>query len=141
MLGVSLETIEKAESRELFKKAMENIGVPVAKSFYVHSLEEAKKVAKELGYPLILRASFTLGGSGGNIAYNQEEMVDLVSRGLEESPVHEILLEESVLGWKEYEIEVIRDNKDHVIMVCSIENFDPMGVHTGDSITIAPPKL
>lgn len=138
MLGVSLETIEKAESRELFKKAMENIGVPVAKSFYVHSLQGAKKVAKELGYPLILRASFTLGGSGGNIAYNQEEMIDLVTRGLEESPVHEILLEESILGWKEYEIEMIRDNKDQVIMVCSIENFDPLGVHTGDSITIAP---
>ncbi len=138
MLGASLETIEKAESRELFKIAMQNINAPVAKSYNVSTIKEAHKAVEDLGYPTIIRPSFTLGGSGGNIAYNEEEMVDLVTRGLDESPVTEVLLEESALGWKEYELEVMRDKKDNVVIVCSIENFDAMGVHTGDSITVAP---
>lgn len=138
MLGANLETIEKAESRELFKEAMQKIGVDLPTSFNIHSLDEAKKAVKELGYPLIIRASFTLGGSGGSVAFDEEEMIELVTRGLDESPVKEVLMEESILGWKEYELEVMRDKKDNVVIVCSIENFDPMGVHTGDSITVAP---
>jgi len=138
MLGASVEAIEKAESREKFKEAMLKIGLDLPKSYYVRSLREAKEKVKELGYPLIIRASFTLGGSGGNIAYNEEEMIDFVNRGLNESPISEVLLEESILGWKEYELEVMRDKNDNVVIVCSIENFDPMGVHTGDSITVAP---
>lgn len=138
MLGADLETIEKAESREQFKAAMEKIGVNVAKSYHVYSIEEAQKAVGELGYPVIIRASFTLGGSGGSIAYNEEEMLDLVGRGIEQSPTSEVLMEESILGWKEYELEVMRDKKDNVVIVCSIENFDAMGVHTGDSITVAP---
>ena len=138
MLGASVEAIEKAESREKFKEAMLKIGLDLPKSYYVRSLREAKEKVKDLGYPLIIRASFTLGGSGGNIAYNEEEMIDFVNRGLNESPISEVLLEESILGWKEYELEVMRDKNDNVVIVCSIENFDPMGVHTGDSITVAP---
>ena len=138
MLGANLDTIEKAESRELFKKTMEKINVPVPKSFNVSSIPDAKAACAELGYPVIIRASFTLGGSGGSIAYDEVEMLDLVSRGLDESPVHQVLMEESILGWKEFELEVMRDKKDNVVIVCSIENLDPMGVHTGDSITVAP---
>lgn len=138
MLGANLESIEKAESRDLFKQSMKKIDVPVPKSFHVHSMEEAIEASKELGFPLIIRASFTLGGSGGSIAQNYEQMIDLANRGLDESPVRELLMEESILGWKEYELEVMRDKKDNVVIVCSIENFDPMGVHTGDSITVAP---
>ncbi|OHD11742.1 MAG: carbamoyl phosphate synthase large subunit [Spirochaetes bacterium GWB1_36_13] len=138
MIGANLESIEKAESRELFKAAMNKINAPVPKSFHIYSLEEAMKIISEIGYPAILRASFTLGGSGGSIAYNEEQYIDLVKKGIDESPVNEILVEESILGWKEYELEVMRDKKDNVVIVCSIENFDPMGVHTGDSITVAP---
>jgi carbamoyl-phosphate synthase large subunit len=138
MIGASPDAIEKAEDRELFKAAMARIGERVPKSYYVKTLEEAKRIIGEIGFPAILRPSFTLGGSGASIAYNREEYDGLVEWGLQQSPRHEILIEESVLGWKEYELEVMRDSKDNVVIICSIENFDPMGVHTGDSITVAP---
>ncbi|MCX7832500.1 MAG: carbamoyl-phosphate synthase large subunit [Actinobacteria bacterium] len=138
MIGARLETIKKAEDRLLFKKAMRNIGLEVPPSGYAKSLDEALEILKTIGFPAIIRPSFTLGGSGGGIAFNQEEFEQIVSRGLMESPFHEVLVEKSVLGWKEYELEVMRDKNDNVVIVCSIENFDPMGVHTGDSITVAP---
>ncbi|MBI4509971.1 MAG: carbamoyl-phosphate synthase large subunit [Deltaproteobacteria bacterium] len=138
LIGASVEAIEKAEDRELFKRAMLNIGLEVPKSAYVHSLAEARECIREIGFPAILRPSFTLGGSGAAIAYRDEELESLVEFGLAQSPRHEILIEESVLGWKEFELEVMRDGKDNVVIICSIENFDPMGVHTGDSITVAP---
>lgn len=138
MIGAKLETIKKAEDRLLFKKAMRNIGLSMPPSGYAKSLEEAKEILKEVGFPAIIRPSFTLGGSGGGIAYNDEEFERIVSNGLLESPFHEVLIEKSVIGWKEYELEVMRDKNDNVVIVCSIENFDPMGVHTGDSITVAP---
>ncbi|MFN3406753.1 MAG: carbamoyl-phosphate synthase large subunit, partial [Caldimicrobium sp.] len=138
LIGAKAEAIEKAESRELFRKAMENIGLKVPKSFIVNSLSEAEKAASELGFPIIVRPSFTLGGTGGGVAYNYEELREIVSAGLEASLIHQVMLEESVLGWKEFELEVMRDFKDNVVIICSIENFDPMGVHTGDSITVAP---
>ena len=138
LIGAQVEAIEKAEDRELFKAAMRSIGLDVPRSVYVRSLTEARAAVAETGYPAILRPSFTLGGSGAAIAYNAEELDERVVWGLAQSPRHEILLEESVLGWKEYELEVMRDLKDNVVVICSIENFDPMGVHTGDSITVAP---
>lgn len=138
LIGAKASAIEKAESREHFRKAMENIGLKVPKSFIVHSIAEAERAAKELGFPIIVRPSFTLGGTGGGIAYNIEELREIVSAGLEASLIHQVMLEESVLGWKEFELEVMRDFKDNVVIICSIENFDPMGVHTGDSITVAP---
>ncbi len=138
LIGAKASAIEKAESRELFRKAMENIGLKVPKSYIVHSVAEAEKAVKDLGFPVIVRPSFTLGGTGGGIAYNIEELREIVSAGLEASLIHQVMLEESVLGWKEYELEVMRDFKDNVVIICSIENFDPMGVHTGDSITVAP---
>ncbi|MBD5781042.1 carbamoyl-phosphate synthase large subunit [Pelagicoccus sp. NFK12] len=139
MIGARPDAIKKGEDRELFKEAMLKIGLDVAHSRTVNSLEEARKAAKELGsYPLIIRPSFTMGGSGGGIAYNREEFEDIVANGLDLSPVHEVLVEECLLGWKEYEMEVMRDRKDQCVVICSIENFDPMGVHTGDSITVAP---
>lgn len=138
MIGARLETIKKAEDRLLFKKAMRNIGLEVPPSGYAKSLDEALEILKMVGFPAIIRPSFTLGGSGGGIAFNQEEFEQIVSRGLMESPFHEVLVEKSVLGWKEYELEVMRDKNDNVVIICSIENFDPMGVHTGDSITVAP---
>ncbi len=139
MIGAKPDAIKKGEDRELFKEAMLKIGLDVAHSRTVNSLEEAKAAAKEIGaYPLIIRPSFTMGGSGGGIAYNREEFEGIVSNGLELSPVHEVLVEECLLGWKEYEMEVMRDRKDQCVVICSIENFDPMGVHTGDSITVAP---
>ena len=138
LIGASLSAIKKAEDRELFKTAMHNIGIQVPKSGFCTSLDEAYNVLKEIGFPVILRPAFTLGGTGGGIAYNKEEFTELISRGLEASPVHQVLIEESVVGWKEYELEVMRDAKDNVVIVCSIENLDPMGVHTGDSITVAP---
>ncbi len=138
LIGASVEAIEKAEDRELFKGAMRKIGLDVPSSAYVRSLAEARTAAGDIGYPVILRPSFTLGGSGAAIAYNAEELDERVLWGLAQSPRHEILLEESVLGWKEYELELMRDGKDNVVVICSIENFDPMGVHTGDSITVAP---
>jgi carbamoyl-phosphate synthase large subunit len=138
LIGAKLEAIHRAESRELFKAAMQRIGLEVPASGHAYSLEEAQAIVARLGFPAIIRPSFTLGGSGGNIAYNQEEFEQHVDWGLSASPKHEILIEESVLGWKEYELEVMRDLRDNVVIICSIENFDPMGIHTGDSITVAP---
>ncbi|MBC2730954.1 carbamoyl-phosphate synthase large subunit [Thiobacillus sp.] len=138
MIGASKEAIDKAEDREKFKAAMTKLGLGSARSSIAHSMEEALQVQAALGFPTIIRPSFTMGGSGGGIAYNKEEFVAICERGLEASPTHELLIEESLLGWKEYEMEVVRDSKDNCIIVCSIENFDPMGVHTGDSITVAP---
>lgn len=138
MIGASKEAINKAEDRELFNQAMRKIGFEVARSKTAHSMEEAMAAQQEVGYPTIIRPSFTMGGSGGGIAYNKEEFVEICERGLDLSPTNELLIEESVLGWKEYEMEVVRDSKDNCIIICSIENFDPMGVHTGDSITVAP---
>ncbi len=138
MIGATKEAIDKAEDREKFKKAMTRIGLGSARSAIAHSMEEAQQVQAALGFPAIIRPSFTMGGSGGGIAYNQEEFAEICKRGLEASPTKELLIEESLLGWKEYEMEVVRDKHDNCIVVCSIENFDPMGVHTGDSITVAP---
>jgi carbamoyl-phosphate synthase large subunit len=138
LIGADYKAIKKAENREDFKAAMENIGLEVPGSGIAHNMDEAKKVAKEIGFPLIIRPSFTLGGTGAAVAYNIEEFNTLALRGLESSMTSEILLEESVIGWKEYELEVMRDKKDNVVIICSIENFDAMGVHTGDSITVAP---
>jgi carbamoyl-phosphate synthase large subunit len=138
LIGASKEAIDKAEDREKFKAAMTKIGLGSARSSVAHSLEEALQVQAAIGYPAIIRPSFTMGGSGGGIAYNREEFLAFCERGLEASPTSELLIEESLLGWKEYEMEVVRDHKDNCIIICSIENLDPMGVHTGDSITVAP---
>jgi carbamoyl-phosphate synthase large subunit len=138
MIGASREAIDKAEDREKFKQAMTRIGLGSARSGIAHSMEEAQQVQSVMGFPTIIRPSFTMGGSGGGIAYNQEEFVEICKRGLDASPTRELLIEESLLGWKEFEMEVVRDHKDNCIIVCSIENLDPMGVHTGDSITVAP---
>jgi carbamoyl-phosphate synthase large subunit len=138
MIGASFEAIHKAEDREQFKAAMEAIGLRIPQSGIIRSPKEAHQVARGLGYPLVIRPSFTLGGTGGGVAFNREELDQFVSQGLEASFIHEVMLEESVLGWKEFELEVMRDKKDNVVIICSIENFDPMGVHTGDSITVAP---
>ncbi len=138
MIGAKLESIKKAEDRALFKNAIQKAGLNVPLSGCAHSVKEAEAIQRELGFPVILRPSRTLGGSGGSIAYGPEDFSELVSSGLKLSPVHELLVEESVLGWKEFELEVMRDHKDNVVIVCTIENFDPMGVHTGDSITVAP---
>ncbi len=138
MIGASREAIDKAEDREKFKVAMTKIGLGSARSAIAHSMEEALQVQAALGFPAIIRPSFTMGGSGGGIAYNKEEFVTICERGLEASPTKELLIEESLIGWKEFEMEVVRDRKDNCIIVCSIENLDPMGVHTGDSITVAP---
>jgi len=138
LLGASVATIEMAEDRELFKQAMARIGLACPRSRLVHSVAEARSCVDEIGFPAILRPSFTMGGSGGGIAYNRAELDRMVQFGLDQSPVHSILIEESVLGWKEFELEVVRDAKDNAVIVCSIENVDPMGVHTGDSITVAP---
>jgi carbamoyl-phosphate synthase large subunit len=138
MIGATREAIDKAEDREKFKKAMTKIGLASARSAIAHSLEEALQVQAAIGFPAIIRPSFTMGGSGGGIAYNRDEFVEICERGLEASPTKELLIEESLLGWKEFEMEVVRDKRDNCIIVCSIENLDPMGVHTGDSITVAP---
>ncbi|HET7506143.1 MAG TPA: carbamoyl-phosphate synthase large subunit, partial [Kofleriaceae bacterium] len=138
LLGATVATIEMAEDRELFKQAMGRIGLACPRSRMVHSVAEARACVDEIGFPAILRPSFTMGGSGGGIAYNRAELDRMVQFGLDQSPVHSILIEESVLGWKEFELEVVRDAKDNAVIVCSIENLDPMGVHTGDSITVAP---
>jgi carbamoyl-phosphate synthase large subunit len=138
MIGATKEAINMAEDRELFNQAMGRLGFEVAKSKTAHSMEEAFAAQAEVGYPTVIRPSFTMGGSGGGIAYNKEEFVEICERGLYLSPINELLVEESVLGWKEYEMEVVRDRNDNCIIICSIENFDPMGVHTGDSITVAP---
>ena len=138
LIGASPEAIDKAEDRAKFKEAMTKIGLSSARSGIAHTLEEAWDVQKQLGFPVIIRPSFTLGGTGGGIAYNEEEFETICRRGLEASPTNELLIEESLIGWKEFEMEVVRDRVDNCIIVCSIENLDPMGVHTGDSITVAP---
>ncbi|MBI3610047.1 MAG: carbamoyl-phosphate synthase large subunit [Nitrospirae bacterium] len=138
LIGARYESIRKAENREAFKTAIRSIGLKVPESGYARSREEAAAIVERIGFPAIIRPSFTLGGTGGNVAYNQEEFLDHVDWGLNASPTHEVLIEQSVIGWKEYELEVMRDLKDNVVIVCPIENFDPMGIHTGDSITVAP---
>jgi carbamoyl-phosphate synthase large subunit len=138
LIGASIEAIQKAENRQRFKDAMMRIGMPVPASGTAHSLHEARQLLNIVGLPAIIRPSFTLGGTGGGIAYNKAEFIDIVERGIDASPTNEVLIEESVLGWKEFEMEVVRDKHDNCIIICSIENLDPMGVHTGDSITIAP---
>jgi carbamoyl-phosphate synthase large subunit len=138
LIGASRDAIDKAEDRDLFRQAMRKIGLDMPRSAIAHSLEEARQVQAQIGFPAIIRPSFTLGGSGGGIAYNQEEFEEICLRGLDLSPTSELLIEESALGWKEFEMEVVRDRADNCIIICSIENFDPMGVHTGDSITVAP---
>jgi len=138
MIGASIKSIKKAEDRDLFKKSMENIGLKVPKSGIAHNMERSMDIADEIGYPIIVRPAFTLGGTGGGVAFNREYLEKLVSRGLDASLINEIMLEESVIGWKEFELEVMRDKNDNVVIICSIENLDPMGVHTGDSITVAP---
>ncbi|MHB0888318.1 carbamoyl-phosphate synthase large subunit [Acidithiobacillus sp.] len=138
LIGASVAAIREAEDRGLFKKAMEEIGLEVARSAFAHDMDSARRIAEEIGFPVIIRPSFTLGGTGGGIAYNREEFEEIAVRGLEASPSHEILIEESVIGWKEFEMEVVRDRVDNCIIVCAIENLDPMGIHTGDSITVAP---
>lgn len=137
-IGANIRAIKKAEDRRLFKEAMQRIGLDLPRSNKAYNIKEAFAVAQEIGFPLIIRPSFTLGGTGGSVAYNLEEFKDKAKTGLESSMIGEILIEESVAGWKEFEFEVMRDTKDNVVIICSIENFDPMGVHTGDSITIAP---
>jgi len=138
LIGANVEAIKKAEDRLYFKDAMQKIGLDTPKSALVNNLKDGLEFAGKIGFPVIVRPSFTLGGSGGGMAYNREELLEVLARGLDFSPVHEALIEESVLGWKEFELEVMRDLQDNVIIICSIENFDPMGVHTGDSITVAP---
>ncbi|WP_019606318.1 carbamoyl-phosphate synthase large subunit [Teredinibacter turnerae] len=138
LIGATQDAIDKAEDRDRFDKAMKNIGLECARAKIVHTMDEANEVPKEFGFPVIIRPSFTMGGSGGGIAYNWEEFEEICLRGLDLSPTNELLIDESLLGWKEYEMEVVRDKNDNCIIICSIENFDPMGVHTGDSITVAP---
>ena len=138
LIGANREAIAKAEDREQFKDAMTSIGLECPRARVVRSMEDALIALEDTGLPSIIRPSYTLGGTGGGIAYNREEFEDIVRGGLEASPVHEVLIEESVLGWKEFEMEVVRDRNDNCIIVCAIENLDPMGVHTGDSITVAP---
>jgi len=138
VIGANIKAIKKGEDRRLFKEAMQKIGLDLPKSDKAYNLNEACKVVQKIGFPVIIRPSFTLGGTGGSIAYNAEEFLGLAKRGLESSMISEVLIEESVIGWKEFELEVMRDLKDNVVIVCSIENLDPMGVHTGDSITVAP---
>ena len=136
LIGATKEAIDKAEDRELFRQAMQNIGLECPRARLCHSTDDALEALEYVGLPAIIRPSYTLGGTGGGIAYNHEEFAAIVKGGLDASPVHEVLVEESVLGWKEFEMEVVRDKTDNCIIVCSIENVDPMGIHTGDSITV-----
>ena len=138
IIGASIESIDMAEDRELFKNAMIDIGLETPIAYIAHNYNEALQHQKKIGFPILIRPSFTLGGSGGGIAYNIQDFETIVRRGLELSPTSEVLIEESVIGWKEFEMEVVRDKSDNCIIICSIENIDPMGVHTGDSITVAP---
>ncbi len=138
MIGANAAVIAKAEERDQFKVAMEKIGLDVCTGFTVKTLDEARKALEDVGLPAVVRPSFTMGGSGSAIAYNKDDFDSLVQNGLDQSPVTEVLIEESIIGWKEYEMEVMRDKDDNVVIICSIENFDAMGVHTGDSITVAP---
>ncbi|MCK4728121.1 MAG: carbamoyl-phosphate synthase large subunit, partial [Desulfobacterales bacterium] len=138
MIGASAEVIKKAEDRDLFRAAMARIGLRVPESGIARDMESAREIADRIGYPIIVRPSFTLGGTGGGVAYNREDLGRLTAWGLDASLIHQIMLEESVIGWKEFELEVMRDGNDNVVIICSIENLDPMGIHTGDSITVAP---
>ncbi|PDH36738.1 MAG: carbamoyl-phosphate synthase large subunit, partial [OM182 bacterium MED-G24] len=138
LIGATSDAIDKAEDRQRFDVAMKSIGLETPRSAIAHNLEEARVAQKELGFPCVIRPSFTLGGSGGGVAYNQEDFSEICTRGLDLSPTNELLIDESLLGWKEFEMEVVRDRRDNCIIVCSIENLDPMGIHTGDSITVAP---
>src|SRR4030081_1994583 len=138
MIGATAHAIDMAEDRDLFRKAMQRIGLETPRSRQIKTLIQALEALEDIGLPAIIRPSFTLGGTGGGIAYNKAEFIDIVERGIDASPTNEVLIEESVLGWKEFEMEVVRDKRDNCIIICSIENLDPMGVHTGDSITIAP---
>src|ERR1041385_8459865 len=138
MIGAKAKAVKMAEDRLLFKEAMARIGLATPRSEVVADIREALRIVQGLGFPAVIRPSFTLGGTGGGIAFNSEEFESIVQRGLDLSPVHTVLIEESVIGWKEFELEVMRDIKDNVVIICSIENFDPMGVHTGDSVTVAP---
>ncbi|MBL8993062.1 MAG: carbamoyl-phosphate synthase large subunit, partial [Spirochaetia bacterium] len=138
LIGANIHAIKKAEDRQLFQQAMQKIGLKTTRSGFAHSLEEAMTVLETISFPVIIRSSFTLGGTGGAIAYNLEEFKELVQKGIDLSIAREVIIEESIVGWKEYELEVMRDHKDNVVIICSIENFDPMGIHTGDSITVAP---
>jgi carbamoyl-phosphate synthase large subunit len=138
MIGVDIEAIKVTEDRDLFRARMEEIGVGMAPSKIAKSFLEGKSIAQEFGFPLVIRPSFTLGGSGGSVVYEKENFDTLLNRGLQTSPIHEVLIDKAVLGWKEFELELLRDKNDNVAIICSIENFDPMGVHTGDSITVAP---
>ncbi|WP_457591619.1 carbamoyl-phosphate synthase large subunit [Geoglobus sp.] len=138
LIGANIEAIKKAEDRDLFRKAMENVGIEIPRSEIASSVREALDIADELGYPVVVRPAFTLGGTGGGIAYNREELMEIAKKGIEMSLINQVLIEESVIGWKEFELEVMRDRADNVVIICSIENLDPMGVHTGDSITVAP---
>jgi len=138
MIGATAEAIDKAEDRELFRDAMTKIGLATPRSHHIKTLPQALEALADIGLPAIIRPSFTMGGTGGGIAYNKAEFIEIIERGIDASPTNEVLVEESVLGWKEYEMEVVRDKADNCIIICSIENLDPMGVHTGDSITIAP---
>ena len=138
LIGASVEAINKAEDRQLFKNAMEKIGLRCPRAHVARTLDQAYAAVEDIGYPVILRPSFTMGGSGGGIAYSRSEFDTAIRWAFQQSPTHECLIEESVLGWKEYELEVIRDKADNFAVICTIENFDPMGVHTGDSITVAP---
>ncbi|MGN6408404.1 MAG: carbamoyl-phosphate synthase large subunit, partial [Curtobacterium sp.] len=138
LIGAKVDAIQRGEDRQLFKELVLESGADVARSHIAHTLEEAKEYARDLGYPLVVRPSFTMGGLGSGFAYNEEELIRFVGDGLQSSPTTEVLLEESILGWKEYELELMRDNYDNTVVICSIENVDPVGVHTGDSITVAP---
>lgn len=138
MIGVDVHAIEVTENRELFKQKMEEIGIPMAPSKTATSFLEGKEIAQDIGFPLVIRPSFTLGGTGGSVVYKKEDFDELLSRGLHASPIHEVLIDKAVIGWKEYELELLRDANDNVVIICSIENFDPMGIHTGDSVTVAP---
>jgi carbamoyl-phosphate synthase large subunit len=138
LIGATADAIDKAEDRERFDTAMKSIGLECPRAGIAHSMEEAFEVLDSIGFPCIIRPSFTMGGSGGGIAYNREEFEEICTRGLDLSPTNELLIDESLIGWKEFEMEVVRDKNDNCIIVCAIENFDPMGVHTGDSITVAP---
>lgn len=138
IIGVNIEAIDRMEDREKFRQLMMDLNVGVAKSQIANSFLEGKEIAQRIGFPLVIRPSYTLGGTGGSIVYKKEEFDAALQRGLEASPVHEVLVEQAVLGWKEYELELLRDSKDDIAVICTIENFDPMGIHTGDSITVAP---
>jgi len=138
LIGASLDAIEKAESRDRFREAMNRIGLKIPESGIANTMKEARVIAETIGFPMIIRPSFTLGGTGGGVAYNPEDLEKIAKAGLDASLTSQVMLEQSVLGWKEYELEVMRDHADNVVIICSIENLDPMGVHTGDSITVAP---